>query len=463
MSGEMSPDGLTQSIDKMRAAGVHDAAIDTFRHYYERLQAGETGLLPESEIEPLRDLPDAEALEQEAAAELVDQAVVIKLNGGLGTGMGMTQAKSLLEVKDGLSFLDVIARQVLAVRRRTGARLPLLLMNSFATQEDSLAALERHEGLASDVPPDFLQNKEPKLLADDLTPAEWPADPGLEWCPPGHGDLYTALVTSGMLDELLEKGYRYAFVSNSDNLGATFDPRILAWFASRELPFMSEVADRTEADKKGGHLARLRDGGGLVLRETAQTPAEDIADFQDTERHTYFNCNNLWLDLRALAEALTARDNVLGLPMIVNEKTVDPADKTSPAVYQLETAMGAAIAVFDGAEAIRVPRTRFAPVKTTDDLLVLRSDAYLLTEDEEVRLAPERDGRAPLVSLDGDFFKLVRDFDAHLPSGPPSLVECDRLTVHGDVTFGAGVVCRGVVEVTGPRRIEDRAVLEGAD
>ncbi len=457
----MTADGLTASVEKMRAAGVHEAAIDTFRHYYERLAAGETGLLPESAIEPLRDLPDAERLTEEAPAELVDQAVVVKLNGGLGTGMGMTRAKSLLEVKDGMSFLDITARQVLRIRERTGARLPFVLMNSFATREDSLAALERHPGLAADVPPDFVQNKEPKLLVDDLTPVEWPADPNLEWCPPGHGDLYTALVTSGMLDALLERGYRYAFVSNSDNLGATFDPRILAWFASRGIPFMSEVCDRTEADKKGGHLARLRDGGGLVLRETAQTPDEDVAAFQDTERHPYFNCNNLWLDLRALAETLAARDNVLGLPMIVNRKTVDPSDKATPAVYQLETAMGAAIAVFDGAEALRVPRSRFTPVKTTNDLLVLRSDAYEVSEDAEVRLAAPRGGSIPLVSLDDDHFKLVRDFDAHLPAGPPSLIGCDRLTVRGEVVFGAGVVCRGTVEVDGPVRLDDGAVLEG--
>ena len=160
---------------------------------------------------------------------------------------------------------------------------------------------------------------------------------------------------------------------------------------------------------------------------------------------------------------LSERDGVMGLPMIVNRKTVDPGDKASPAVFQLETAMGAAIAVFDGARALRVPRERFVPVKTTNDLLVLRSDAYVVDDDARVALAPERDGRIPLVSLDDEHFKLVRDFDAHLPAGPPSLVGCDRLTVHGDVTFGEGVVCRGTVEVEGPTRVEDGAVLEGSD
>jgi UTP--glucose-1-phosphate uridylyltransferase len=454
-------DGRAECVEKMEAEGLPQAAVDTFTHYYDRLVAGETGLLRESEIEPLTDVPDAAELTDEPSAEVLDQAVVIKLNGGLGTSMGMTKAKSLLEVSDGMSFLDLIARQVLELRRRSGARLPLVLMNSFATRDDSLAALERHPDLPADVPADFTQNKEPKVREDDLRPVEWPPDPTLEWCPPGHGDLYTALLTSGMLDDLLDHGYRYAFVSNSDNLGATFEPRILAWFAGQELPFLSEVCDRTEADKKGGHIARLRDGGGLVLRETAQTADEDVEAFQDVHRHPYFNCNNLWMDLRAVKAVLSERDGVMGLPMIVNRKTVDPGDKESPAVFQLETAMGAAIAVFDGAQALRVPRERFVPVKTTNDLLVLRSDAYVVEEDARVALAPERDGRIPLVSLDDEHFKLVRDFDAHLPAGPPSLVGCDRLTVHGDVTFGEGVVCRGTVEVEGPTRVEDGAVLEG--
>jgi UTP--glucose-1-phosphate uridylyltransferase len=153
------------------------------------------------------------------------------------------------------------------------------------------------------------------------------------------------------------------------------------------------------------------------------------------------------------------RDGVLGLPMIRNEKTVDPSDKSSPAVYQLETAMGAAIEVFEGARALRVPRTRFAPVKTTDDLLALRSDAYVLDDGARVLLAPEREGRAPFVALDSDHFKLIRDFEARFPHGPPSLVACDRLVVEGDVHFGAGVVVRG--DVTVREDVPDGAVLEG--
>jgi UTP--glucose-1-phosphate uridylyltransferase len=453
----MSENGLKASVEKMEAEGIPQAAIDTFRHYYEQLESGETGMLPESDIEPVEEVADLTELPEEDGP--LDRAVVLKLNGGLGTSMGMTRAKSLIEAKDGLSFLDVVARQVAALRERAGAPVPLVLMNSFATREDSLEALEQHPELESSVPADFVQHKEPKLLVEDLTPAEWPDNPSLEWCPPGHGDLYTALLTSGMLDALLDGGFRYAFISNSDNLAAVLEPRVLAWIAREEIPFVMEVTDRTEADRKGGHIARR--GDGYVLRETAQTPDEDLDALQDISRHRYVNTNNLWVDLQALKTLLEERDGVLGLPLIVNKKTVDPSDKSTPEVYQLETAMGAAVGVFEGARPLRVPRTRFSPVKTTEDLLALRSDAYVLHDDARVELDDRRDGTPPVVDLDDDHYKKLADFDERFPAGAPSLVEAERIAVEGDVTFGRDVVVRGKVTVTGPTRVEDGTVLEG--
>ena len=460
----MSQSGLEASIEKMRGEGLPDAAIDAFAHYYRRLAEGEQGMLPESELEPVEDVQDSAELpdDDERAAEALDRTVVIKLNGGLGTSMGMTKAKSLLEVKDGLTFLDLIARQVLSLRERFDARLPLVLMNSFRTRDDSLEALSRYPELESDAPLDFIQGKVPKLLADELQPVSWPDDPEHEWTPPGHGDIYTSLAGSGMLEKLLDAGYEYAFMSNSDNLGAVVEPRVLAWFAAEELPFAMEVCPRTEADKKGGHIARHH--GSLVLRETAQTPDEDVPAFEDTERHPYFNTNNLWVNLRALRAVLDERDGVLGLPMIVNRKTVDPTDSSSPEVFQLESAMGAAIGEFEGAAAVLVPRGRFVPVKKTSDLLVVRSDAYDLTDDWRIELVPERDGSIPLVDLD-DYFKLLGDFEERFSHGPPSLRAADRLSVSGDVAFGRDVTVRGavVIEHTGDERllIEDGAVLEG--
>jgi UTP--glucose-1-phosphate uridylyltransferase len=453
----MSADGLRAATEKMRADGQSEDAIRTFARAYEQLEAGASGTLPDRELEPVRDVPAADELPARDPAAALDRVAVIKLNGGLGTSMGMTRAKSLIEAREGLSFLDVIARQTLGLRGRHGVRLPLVLMNSYRTRDDTLAALERYPDLKVDVALDFLQHREPRIRADDLMPVQWPPDPELEWCPPGHGDLYPALRSSGMLDALMENGYAYAFVSNVDNLGAVLDPGLLAWFAAEGAPFAMEVVVGTELDRKGGHIARRTEGGRLVLRETAQ--ADDPESFRDFKRWRYYNSNNLWMDLRALAALLDAGDGVIELPLIVNRKRVDPGVDASPEVIQLESAMGAAIGAFEGARAVCVPRTRFAPVKTTDDLLVLRSDVYRLTEEARV----ERDGDEPFVALDPAHFGTIAGFDQRFPAGPPSLVECDRLVVRGDVTFGAGVVVRGSVELDAPAgetlRVPDGTVL----
>jgi UTP--glucose-1-phosphate uridylyltransferase len=460
----MSAEGRQQALEKMADAGVHPRAIEVFAHYYDVLESGETGLVSEDDIEPIPDLPRLEDVETDAqtARDALAKTVVIKLNGGLGTSMGMDRAKSLLPVRPtGETFLDVIAQQVLAVRKEYAVTLPLLFMNSFRTRDDTLAALDRHEGLAVDgLPLDFLQNREPKLRSDDLTPVSWPKDPGLEWCPPGHGDLYTALEASGILQQLVDAGYRYAFVSNADNLGARPDPRLAAWFAGLGAPFASESCRRTTSDRKGGHLAVRRADGRFILRETAQTRDEDAAAFADIERHRFFNCNNLWLDLESVARTLQEREGVLGLPLIRNVKTVDPTDPDSPEVIQVETAMGAAIEVFDNATAIEVDRSRFLPVKTTNDMLVLRSDVYELADDAQVRLVEGRD-HAPFVDLDKPY-KLVGAFEARFPHGSPSLRRADSLRVQGDWTFGAGVEVVGdaVVDAEGsPGEIPDGTVL----
>lgn len=450
----------------MLDAGVHPTAIAVFAHSYNVLASGDTGLISEDDLEPIESLPALADLEfdEEAARVAMRQTAVVKLNGGLGTSMGMDRAKSLVDVRPGRSFLDIIVAQITALRAQFGIELPLLFMDSFRTQHDTLAALAAHPDLAiDDLPPDFLQNREPKLRADDLTPVSWPADPELEWCPPGHGDIYTALDASGVLTQLLDRGFRYLFVSNSDNLGARPDPRLAAWFAASGAPIGGEYCRRTEADRKGGHLARFTANGRLVLRESAQTRPQDEAAFSDISRHRFFNTNNLWLDLRALRTVLDDNHGVLGLPIIRNVKTVDPSDPTSPRVVQIETAMGAAIGVFDGAVAIEVDRTRFLPVKSTSDLLVLRSDAYELTELGEVRLVPTRT-EAPLVELDQPY-KLLSAFDARFPSGSPSLVDATKLTVQGDWFFGADVTVRGRATVTAdgsPGTIPDGTVLGDA-
>jgi UTP--glucose-1-phosphate uridylyltransferase len=449
---------------KMEQHGLLPIVIETFRYYYSLLVRGETGLIKKEDIDPVQpsEIRDAETLTglEKRGQVALQKLVVIKLNGGLGTSMGLSRAKSLLEVKGRLTFLDVIARQVLTQRNRRGVDLPLVFMNSFSTQEDTLQALSPYPELASRVPPSFLQHKFPKVFQDGLSPAVWPADPDLEWNPPGHGDIYTALVTSGMLQQLLDAGLLYAFVSNSDNLGAVVDERLLGYFVENDFPFMMEVTNRTEADKKGGHLARLSNGR-LTLREIAQCPQDEIEEFQNINVYRYFNTNTIWVNLLALKELLETQANILRLPMIRNPKTVDPKDGDTPAVYQIETAMGSAVSMFDGAAAIRVPRTRFAPVKKCQDLLAVWSDCYLLTDDYFVIENPKRRQGTPIIRLDSKYYQKIDQLKARFPEGAPSLVDCESFAVEGDVLFGKNVVIRGNVVIAN-RTASQVAVPDGS-
>ncbi|WP_134741212.1 UTP--glucose-1-phosphate uridylyltransferase [Nocardioides sp. 503] len=458
----MGSTGLNKARAKMVEAGVDEVAIETFAHYFRLLEHGETGMIPESSIDPV-DMPSLDDVEvdDEAAAQAVRHTAVIKLNGGLGTSMGMDRAKSLLCVRRGLSFLDIIARQVLHLREQHGATLPLIFMNSFRTSADTMAALGRYEDLPVEgLPLEFLQNKEPKLLEKDLAPVSYPKDPDLEWCPPGHGDVYTALRGTGLLDQLLAQGFKYVFISNSDNLGAVPDARVAGWFAGSGAPFAIEAVRRTPSDRKGGHFARRKQDGRLVLRETAQTPAEDAEALADLDRHRFCSTNNLWVDLAALKQALDVRQGILGLPLIRNVKNVDPGDPSTPKVIQVETAMGAAIEVFEGSQLIEVGRDRFVPVKTTNDLLVLRSDVYDIGGDFVLDQVADE---LPFVDLDGSFYKLVREFDKRFPEGAPSMRQASSLKVEGDWTFGRGVRVVGDVELeaTKAERVAPDTVLSG--
>jgi len=450
--------GMKHSIEAILASisekgRQHDLSEPTLRAFLEAVKkvgAGESGQILESQIEPVSSLPHSDSLAQVDESEiepLVKQLAVVKLNGGLGTGMGLAGPKSLLRVKGEDSFLDIIVKQMMGFRGRFGGNLPgFYLMNSFSTQAETLAFLKKYPGLADSYGRlDFLQSKVPKLSAETFLPAVCDSDPELEWCPPGHGDLYPSLVSSGLLQALLDQGVKYLFVSNSDNLGATVDFSLLSHFASSGAGFMMEVAHRTEADRKGGHLAKRRADGSLILRESAQCAASETDQFQDVDRYAYFNTNNLWVQIEHLKAELDRRDGVLELPIIKNQKTIDPRDSSSATVLQLESAMGAAIECFAHSIAVEVPRSRFSPVKTTSDLLSLWSDAYVLTEDHRLVLDESRQGHPPVVSLDSSHFKFIADFESHFPEGVPSMIDCERLDVVGDVRFASGVVCRGAV------------------
>jgi len=431
---------LPSFISKMESAKLHPLVINTFTYYYNKIVSGATGLISDKDIKPVtpNEIEDASRIKEyaESGRKALSRAVIIKLNGGLGTSMGLTKAKSFLKVKNEKTFLEIILKQA------ERCRVKLALMNSFSTHEDTIATLSMIK--PSDSPLLFLQNKFPKILREDLAPATWPKNPDLEWNPPGHGDIYSAIYTSGVLNSLLKNGIEYAFISNSDNLGATMDESLLGYFSENRLPFMMEVAPRTPSDVKGGHIAR-HINGRLILRESAQCPQDEMDAFKDIKLYRFFNTNYIWINLKVL-EKLIEKHNTINLPIIKNQKTLDPRDENSPKVFQVETAMGAAISLFEGATAIRVPTSRFVPVKKCNDLLAIRSDRFVFSKEDNLILNP-RSSQTIAIDLDQKYYGKIDLFDERFGEGIPSLIDCESLTIDGDVRFEKNVTIKGEVVI----------------
>ena len=456
--GHPLSEGNAAACERMREANIPAPVIANFSRMYHAVEHGSTGIISEEDISPvrkIRSLSEISCLPKYHAAGVreVGSLAVIRLNGGLGTGMGLSQAKSLITVKNGLTFNGLIAKQIEKLNETLSISIPLVHMTSPSTHDDVVKASEEFPGLAiPGLSPVFCQHKHPKIYKDSLLPVELTGTNGedleISWNPPGHGDIYAALLSSGIADELLKRGKKYLFVANADNLGATFDSTILGYMKLHGIPFLMETAQRTDADRKGGHLAVCNKTGRLMLRESAQAPLVDgkiIPAFEDITRYTDFNTNNIWLDLEAVVRVASSHGGCVPLQVIRNEKPVDPTDRTSRRVYQLETAMGAAISVFEGAEAIRVPRARFAPVKSHSDLLLVMSDVYRLNERCELT----RSGNGlhlPKVALDTAHYDMHASFK-QLMVQVPSLLHATSLKVMGPVIFEHNIKIVGDVTI----------------
>lgn len=428
---------------KMREQGMSQTAIAQFAHLYDVWRHDEAGsFIREDDIEPLHNVPSFheiyETIDHDKAVQAFSKTAFIKLNGGLGTSMGLSCAKSLLPVRRHkarqMRFIDIIIGQVLTARQRLGVDLPLILMNSFRTSKDTMKVLKHNRKFVQhDIPTEIIQHQEPKLIEATGEPVSYPKDPSLEWCPPGHGDLFSTIWESGILDILTERGFSYLFISNSDNLGARPSRTLAQYFENTGAPIMIEVAKRTLADRKGGHLVRSRRTGRMILREMSQVHPDDHRCAQNIKKHPYFNTNSIWIRIDSLRKKLQEYNGVLPLPVIVNRKTVDPANESTEHVVQLETAMGAAVSVFDGAICVEVDRMRFLPVKTTNDLFIMRSDRFHLTDSYEME-----DGNYifPDIDLDPRYYRNIDDFNERFPYSVPALAAAKSVTIRGDWTFG---------------------------
>ncbi|KAI0305751.1 UTP--glucose-1-phosphate uridylyltransferase-domain-containing protein [Multifurca ochricompacta] len=384
----------------------------------------------------------------------LDKLAVLKVNGGLGTSMGMTGAKSALEVKDDMTFLDLTVRQIEHLNTTERVDVPLILMTSFNTHEDTLRIIKKYANQQLRITT-FNQSRYPRIFKESLLPCPKGAnDDKKNWYPPGHGDLYNALLHSGVLDQLIAEGKEYLFVSNSDNLGAVVDQSILQHMIDSQAEFIMEVTDKTKADIKGGTLVDYE--GSIRLLEVAQVPSEHMEDFKSVRKFKIFNTNNIWINLRALKRVM--ENESMDLEIIINPKTTDDGQ----AVIQLETAAGAAVKHFKGAHGVNVPRSRFLPVKSCSDLLLIKSDIYSLEHGQLVINPSRMFENTPVIKL-GDHFKKIQQFQKRFKK-IPKIIELDHLTVTGDVYFGRNVTLRGTVIVVaneGQRiDIPDGCILE---
>ncbi len=452
---------------KMRLEKMPELAIEMFVRFYKQLTNGNGATIHESDIVSVKpdEIEQVERFDRYEAYgyDALKKTIILKLNGGLGTTMGLRRPKSLITTKNELSFLDICLGQAGHLSERLRQRVPLVFMNSFFTEKRTLDALATHGDPPSVSVQTFLQHKFPKVLASTLEPVSCPSQKFLEWNPAGHGDLLLALETTGLLRQFLDDGYRYLFVSNIDNLSAQVDLGILGYLHREQVDFLMEVTQRTDLDRKGGHLARLKNGR-LALREASQCNESDRTLFSDIVRHPFFNTNNLWINLesaRAMIDAKKYRDS----SFIINRKKLDPLDSSSPDVIHLEWALGSSIALFEKSTAVKVPRSRFTPVKNCEDILLLWSDYYSIEDGYQISANPARRSDHPIISLDPSFYSNVDFLYARFPQGAPSLVDCESLSIKGDVKFGRNVAIHGAVSITNnsPRQvtIEDDSEISG--
>ncbi|XP_046820303.1 UTP--glucose-1-phosphate uridylyltransferase isoform X1 [Vespa crabro] len=395
--------------------------------------------LPENAIHNYNSLSDPSNEEIKA---MLSKLIVVKLNGGLGTSMGCHGPKSVIAVRNGLTFLDLTVQQIEYLNRTYNANVPLVLMNSFNTDEDTQRIIRKYKGIDVAIHT-FNQSCYPRINRESFLPLAKHCNVNQDmeaWYPPGHGDFYESFKNSGLLKRFIKEGREYCFISNIDNLGATVDLRILKLLLdkghSSSPEFVMEVTDKTRADVKGGTLIQYEDK--LRLLEIAQVPKDHVDDFKSVQTFKFFNTNNLWVKLDAIERVL--ENSSLNMEIIVNNKT----QPNGLNIIQLETAVGAAMKSFEGSIGINVPRSRFLPVKKTSDLMLVMSNLYILRNGSLVMSPQRMFPTTPLIKLGDNHFSKVKEFLTRFPT-IPDLLELDHLTVSGDVTFGKGVCLKGTV------------------
>mmetsp|Transcript_5211 Transcript_5211/g.9386 ORF Transcript_5211/g.9386 Transcript_5211/m.9386 type:complete len:574 (-) Transcript_5211:420-2141(-) len=376
--------------------------------------------------------------------ELLNKLAILRLNGGLGTSMGCKGPKSGIEVRNSQSFLDMAVHQVEYLNTKHGVDVPLVLMNSIHTDEETKRILSRYENRHVFIR-HFRQSCFPRVNRSSLEPlATEGYTPETEqfWYPPGHGDVFGSLARSGMLQQLISMGKEYIFISNIDNLGATVDLNILYHLMENDYEFCMEVTKRESQDLFGGTLVQYE--GKPLLLEAAGVNKQLGDILRRDKRFDKFNTNNLWVNLRNL-QSLFAVKKSLDIPVMLREKTTVDARGVETGTIAFKSAAGAAISLFKNVVVISVSRARFLPVKTTDDLFAVQSDLFTI-QHGALRLSNKRTISPPVPTVKlGPNFRSIEEYSKRLPFGVPDLVELEHLTVSGDVHFRNHVQLKGTV------------------
>lgn len=450
MFNQNAQENLRQSLAKIRETVTNTTALprisdefDQYRVLFERflrdkqkIEWSKVKNAPDEVLIPYKQLQSQASTDLQNRKDLLKKLVVVKLNGGLGTSMGCKGPKSLISVRSGMTFLDLTVQQIENLNKKYDTNVPLVLMNSFNTEEDTDQILKKYSAGNVRIKC-FRQHTFPRIYKESLSPVatHYESDKS-SWYPPGHGDIYKAINDSGLLDEFIAEGREVMFASNIDNLGATTDFSILNHICKNNNEMVVEVTDKTRADVKGGTLIEYE--GRLRLLEVAQVPKQYIEEFKSVNKFKIFNTNNLWMKLGAVKRL--CEQDAFDLEIIINNKRLDNGAN----VIQLETAVGAGVKCFENSIGVIVPRSRFLPVKKTSDLLLVMSNLYDLRSGCLVMSDNRQFKATPLIKLGDDHFKKVHEFLKRFEA-IPDMIELDHLTVSGDVTFGRDVTLKGTV------------------
>nr|CDS26761.1 UTP glucose 1 phosphate uridylyltransferase [Hymenolepis microstoma] len=376
----------------------------------------------------------------------LSKLVIFKFNGDIGKSMNFDGTKSLIKVRNDKSFLEICLQQIDDLNVKYNCDVPLVLMNSFKTDQDTEEFLKNMPKTRTQLFT-FQQNRFPRLseetglLIPDSCQISGSRDP--KWYVPGDGDVFRCLQELGLLKTYSDEGKKWIFLSDIDNLGATPDPAILCWLEEQEkcdatrIDFLMEVAERTSEDKKEGTLILYN--GTLKLLDLSQVSEEHVKDIVYSEQFKIVNTNSIWINIKALQNLLNTR--LLEMDLIVNRKTM----KNNTRTIQLEEFAASAISSFEKAIALKVPRKRMLSVKSISDLLLLRSDIFE-TNRSGLTLSPRRKSLdLPIIKL-GSRLKSIEDLQRRIPS-TPSMINLSHLTLSGDIYFENNVTLKGSVKI----------------